>query len=39
MPSGLTDDQKRKLEKAAHTCPVHHSLLSEIEKDIRFVYS
>lgn len=38
MPEGLTDTQKAKLEKAAHTCPVHHSLLPEIEKDIKFVY-
>jgi len=39
MPEGLTDAQKAKLEKAAHTCPVHHSLLPEIEKDIRFIYN
>ena len=38
MPPNMTEDQKKKLEKAAHTCPVHHSLLSEIEKDIKFVY-
>lgn len=39
MPESLTDAQKAKLEKAAHTCPVHHSLLPEIEKDIKFNYS
>lgn len=38
MPSGLTDEQKKKLEKAAHACPVHHSLLPEIEKNIKFIY-
>lgn len=38
MPKGLTEDQKKKLERAAHTCPVHHSLLPEIEKDIKFIY-
>ena len=38
MPKVLTDDQKKKLEKAAHTCPVHHSLHPDIEKTIRFVY-
>ena len=38
MPGGLTDEQKKKLEKAAHTCPVHHSLLPEIEKEIKFSY-
>lgn len=39
MPRGLTEEQKKKLERAAHTCPVHHSLLPEIEKDIKFIYS
>jgi len=38
LPGGLTPDQRKKLEKAAHTCPVHHSLLPEIEKDIKFIY-
>ena len=39
MPSGLTDEQKKKLEKAAHTCPVHKSISPEIEQDIKFFYS
>ena len=39
MPSGLTDEQKKKLERAAHTCPVHQSLHSDIEQDIKFIYS
>ncbi|HEX2224708.1 MAG TPA: OsmC family protein [Thermoanaerobaculia bacterium] len=38
MPAGLTDEQKKKLERTALTCPVHHSLLAEIEKEVRFVY-
>ena len=38
MPSGLTEEQKKKLEKAAHTCPVHQSLHSDIEQDINFIY-
>ena len=38
MPEGLTEVQRTKLEKAAHTCPVHHSLLPEIEKEIKFIY-
>ena len=38
MTKNLTEDQKKKLEKAAHTCPVHYSLLPEIEKDIKFIY-
>ncbi len=38
MPSGLTEEQKKKLERAAHTCPVHQSLRSDIEQDIKFIY-
>jgi putative redox protein len=38
MPAGLTADQKKKLENAALTCPVHKSLSSEIEKPVEFVY-
>jgi len=38
MPAGLTPDQKKKLEHVAHTCPVHRSLLPEIEAEMRFVY-
>ena len=38
MPSNLTDEQKKKLERAAHTCPVHKSLHSDIEQDIKFIY-
>lgn len=38
MPAGLTPEQKQKLERTALTCPVHHSLLPEIEKEVRFVY-
>ena len=39
MPSGLTDEQKKKLEKFAHTCPVHQSLHPDIEQNIRFIYA
>ncbi|MEA2691506.1 MAG: putative redox protein [Acidobacteriota bacterium] len=38
MPPGLTPDQRTKLERAGHTCPVHKSLLPEIEAEIKFVY-
>src|SRR5215207_4565913 len=38
MPAGLSADQKVKLERAALTCPVHRSLLPEIETKIEFVY-
>jgi hypothetical protein len=32
-------DQKTKLERVASACPVHRSLLPEIEHDVQFVYS
>jgi putative redox protein len=38
MPAGLSPDQRTKLERAGHTCPVHKSLLPEIDSEIRFVY-
>jgi putative redox protein len=38
MPAGLTPDQKKKLENAALTCPVHKSLSEEVEKPVEFVY-
>lgn len=38
MPGGLTEAQRKKLENAALTCPVHRSLLPEIQKDVRFEY-
>ena len=38
MPKGLTDQQKARLEKAAHTCPVHQTLHGNVELPIEFVY-
>jgi putative redox protein len=38
MPKGLDAGQRAKLERAALTCPVHHSLLAEIEKKVIFEY-
>lgn len=38
MPSGLEPEQRRKLEAAALGCPVHKSLLPEIEKEVEFEY-
>ena len=38
MPAGLDAIQRAKLERAALTCPVHHSLLPEIEKNVTFEY-
>ena len=38
MPAGLTAPQRKKLENAALTCPVHKSLSPEIDKQVEFVY-
>ena len=38
VPHALSSEDQLKLERAAHTCPVHRSLLPEMEKDLRFVY-
>ena len=34
----LTDDQKLKLERAAHTCPVALSLHPDVVQKMEFVY-
>jgi len=38
MPRGLTEPPKTKLERAAHTCPVHQTLQGNVEMPIEFVY-
>lgn len=38
MPSGLTPEQRKKLEHVAHTCPVHRSLHPDLQLPITFVY-
>lgn len=38
MPAGLTKDQRKKLERSALTCPVHKSLLEDVDKPVEFVY-
>jgi putative redox protein len=38
MPEGLTEQQRAKLEKAAHTCPVHQTLQGTVDMPIEFVY-
>jgi putative redox protein len=38
LPAGLQPAERAKLERAAHTCPVHRSLIPEIDKEVRFVY-
>ena len=40
VPSGAVDDpeMRKRLESAAHKCPVHQSLLAEIDAPIDFIY-
>ena len=38
MPAGLVESQKAKLERAAHSCPVHQALQGNVEMPIEFVY-
>jgi putative redox protein len=38
MPHSLTEQQRAKLERTAHTCPVHGSLRPDVEMPIEFVY-
>jgi len=39
MPTGLTEQQRAKLEKTAHTCPVHQTLQGKVDMPIEFVYA
>lgn len=38
VPRDLPDDARKKLEAAAHACPVHKSLPAEIETPVEFQY-
>lgn len=38
MPSGLTPEQRRRLEEVARTCPVERSLHPEIVREVSFLY-
>lgn len=38
MPAGVPHESRKKLENAAHTCPVHKSLHPDIESPISFIY-
>lgn len=37
LPPGLDDDQKAKLDRAAHACPVHRSLHPDTEVVVEYV--
>lgn len=38
MPAGLTSEQRRRLERVAMHCPVHHTLHPDVETPVRFEY-
>src|SRR5579875_1746062 len=38
MPPGISTENREKLERAAHTCPVHQSLHPEVEISVSFVW-
>ena len=38
MPSGLTDLQRTKLERAADSCPIKHSFKDDIELSVTYHY-
>lgn len=39
FPNPVSDKEKKILENVARTCPVHHSLHPDIEKDITFEWA
>ncbi len=39
LPGRLTEKERRKLEGAAHACPVHRSLHPDIDITVEFVYA
>jgi putative redox protein len=38
IPQTISDENKQKLERAAHTCPVHKSLHPDVEIPITFTW-
>ena len=39
VPGAVSDENKLKLERAAHTCPVHKSLHPDVEMPISFTWA
>ena len=38
MPGGVSEENRLKLERAAHTCPVHKSLHPDVEMPIHLIW-
>lgn len=38
VPRDLGEDDRKRLENAAYTCPVHKSLLTEVETPVTFIW-
>jgi putative redox protein len=38
MPAGLQPTDRKRLEAAAHACPVHRSLNADVQAPISFIY-
>lgn len=38
MPKALSEQDRQKLERAGHACPVHKSLHPDVKSEITFVY-
>ncbi len=38
VPHAMSPENRQRLENAAHTCPVHHSLHPDVEKPIEFIW-
>lgn len=38
VPHSLSDEDKQKLERAAHTCPVHKSLHPDVQSPVEFTW-
>jgi uncharacterized OsmC-like protein len=38
MPKALGEQERQKLERAGHACPVHKSIHAEVKAEITFIY-